>query len=182
MKYIQQCNTWDHNSERCCAHDHMVNFRWWSQIATVWPFLPSPSKDGSSHLCQCLHVDDVHKSQRFDLASLPPLHPHAAHAHRGQNPPVPHLMITIRWWYYYDKYNDDMMVKCCCSSFHKFWLELIKLDDDYDNFQLNPVLGRAMVKGITMHFDVLFIHFDKLIRPHPGPLWEGGKGSYGKCP
>ena len=37
----------------------------------------------------------------------------------------------------------------------------------------NPVSGRAMVRDITMHFDALFVNFDKLIRPHPGPLWGG---------
>ena len=35
----------------------------------------------------------------------------------------------------------------------------------------NPVSGRAMVKGKMLHFVAFFVHFDKLIRPHPGPLW-----------
>ena len=34
----------------------------------------------------------------------------------------------------------------------------------------NPVSGRAMVKGKMSHFVAFFVHFDKLIRPHPGPL------------
>ena len=34
----------------------------------------------------------------------------------------------------------------------------------------NPVSGRAMVKGKMLHFVAFFVHFDKLIRPHPGPL------------
>ena len=38
----------------------------------------------------------------------------------------------------------------------------------------NPVSGRAMVKGKMLHFVAFFVHFDKSIRPHPGPLWGGG--------
>ena len=30
-----------------------------------------------------------------------------------------------------------------------------------------------MVKGKMLHFVAFFVHFDKLIRPHPGPLWGG---------
>ena len=37
----------------------------------------------------------------------------------------------------------------------------------------NPVSGRVMVKGKMLHFVAFFVHFDKLIRPHPGPLWGG---------
>ena len=33
--------------------------------------------------------------------------------------------------------------------------------------------GRAMVRGKMSHFVAFFVHFDKLIRPHPGPLWGG---------
>ena len=47
----------------------------------------------------------------------------------------------------------------------------------WDHYQKkNPVSGRAMVKGKMLHFVAFFVHFDKLIRPHPGPLWgEGGE-------
>ena len=31
-----------------------------------------------------------------------------------------------------------------------------------------------MVKGKMLHFVAFFVHFDKLIRPHPGPLCGGG--------
>ena len=34
----------------------------------------------------------------------------------------------------------------------------------------NPVSWRAIVKGKMLHFVAFFVHFDKLIRPHPGPL------------
>ena len=30
-----------------------------------------------------------------------------------------------------------------------------------------------MVKGKMLHFVAFFVHCDKLIRPHPGPLWGG---------
>jgi len=40
----------------------------------------------------------------------------------------------------------------------------------------NPVSGRAMIKGKMLHFVAFFVHFDKLIRPHPGPLWGGVSG------
>ena len=36
-----------------------------------------------------------------------------------------------------------------------------------------------MVKGKMLHFVAFFVHFDKLIRPHPGPLWGGGGGGGG---
>ena len=38
-----------------------------------------------------------------------------------------------------------------------------------------PASGRGMVRGKMSHFVAFFVHFDKLIRPHPGPLW-GGRG------
>ena len=34
-----------------------------------------------------------------------------------------------------------------------------------------------MVKGKILHFVAFLVQFDKLIRPHPGPLWGGGGGS-----
>ena len=40
----------------------------------------------------------------------------------------------------------------------------------------NPISGRAMVKGKMLHFVAFFVHFDKSIRPHPGPLWGAGGG------
>ena len=39
-----------------------------------------------------------------------------------------------------------------------------------------PVSGRAMVRGKMLHFVAFFVFFDKLIRPHPGPLKGGGQG------
>ena len=36
------------------------------------------------------------------------------------------------------------------------------------------VLGKAMFKVLLPHFPWFFVHFDKLIRPHLGPLWGGG--------
>jgi len=33
-----------------------------------------------------------------------------------------------------------------------------------------------MIKGKMLHFVAFFVHFDKLIRPHPGPLWGGSAG------
>ena len=40
----------------------------------------------------------------------------------------------------------------------------------WDYHKKNPVSGRAMVRGKMLHFVAFFVHFDKLIRPHPGPL------------
>ena len=37
------------------------------------------------------------------------------------------------------------------------------------------VLGKAMFKVLLPHFAWFFVLFDKLIRPHPGPLWVGGR-------
>ena len=45
----------------------------------------------------------------------------------------------------------------------------------WDYHQQIPMLGKAMVRGITMHFDALLGHFDKIIWPHPGPLWAVSK-------
>ena len=42
----------------------------------------------------------------------------------------------------------------------------------WDYHKKNPVSGRAMVKGKMLHFVAFFVHLDKLIRPHPGPLWD----------
>ena len=39
-----------------------------------------------------------------------------------------------------------------------------------------------MVGDITMHFDSLFVNFEKLIRSHPGPLWGGREREFGQCP
>ena len=44
----------------------------------------------------------------------------------------------------------------------------------WDYHKKNPVSGKAMVKGKMLHFVAFFVHLDKLIRPHPGPLWGGG--------
>ena len=50
----------------------------------------------------------------------------------------------------------------------------------------NPVSGRAMGKGKMLHFVAFFVHFDKLIRPHPGPLcppppWSVTDGFPNRC-
>ena len=62
-----------------------------------------------------------------------------------------------------------------CKNGQKYFLGGLSL-------KIILVLGKAMFKVLLPHFAWFFVHFDKLIRPHPGPLWEGGKGSYGKCP
>ena len=49
----------------------------------------------------------------------------------------------------------------------------------WDYQQKNPVSGRAMVRGKMLHFVAFFVHFEKFILPHPGPLWEGGEGRGG---
>ena len=41
--------------------------------------------------------------------------------------------------------------------------------------KITLVSGRVMVRGKMLYFVAFFVHFDKLIRPHPGPLW-GGEG------
>ena len=42
--------------------------------------------------------------------------------------------------------------------------------------KLNPFLWKTMVRVIFLHFVAFFVHFDKLIRWPPGPLWGGGTG------
>ena len=39
-----------------------------------------------------------------------------------------------------------------------------------------PVLGKTMFIVLLPLFASFFVHFQKLIRPHPSPLW-GGRGS-----
>ena len=51
--------------------------------------------------------------------------------------------------------------------------KLLKIIFSRDYHQKNPVSGKAMVKGKMLHFVAFFVHFYKLIRPHPGPLWGG---------
>ena len=36
-----------------------------------------------------------------------------------------------------------------------------------------PVLWKAMFRLLLPGFAWFFVHFHKLIRPHPGPLWGG---------
>ena len=38
----------------------------------------------------------------------------------------------------------------------------------------SPVLGKTMFRVLLPLFASFFVHFQKLIRPHPGPLWGGG--------
>ena len=47
------------------------------------------------------------------------------------------------------------------------------LDKKKLNWPKIPASGRGMVRGKMSHFVAFFVHFNKLIRPHPGPLWGG---------
>ena len=42
------------------------------------------------------------------------------------------------------------------------------------------VLGKTMFRVLLPLFASFFVHFQKLIRPHPGPLWGGGVNPYGQ--
>ena len=85
-------------------------------------------------------------------------------------------------------FSNKFLMPCCvgCST-----------DDDYDDFgqkkkwpkiiflgTINeiPASGRGMVRGKMLHFVAFFVHFDKLIRPHPGPLCPSPPPSFGTFP
>ena len=50
-----------------------------------------------------------------------------------------------------------------CKNGQKYFLGGLSL-------KIILVLGKAMFKVLLPHFAWFFVHFDKLIRPHPGPL------------
>ena len=43
------------------------------------------------------------------------------------------------------------------------------------------VLGKTMLKVLLPHFAWFFVHFDKLIRPHPGPLCPPHPAQFAHC-
>ena len=67
-----------------------------------------------------------------------------------------------------DGVNHSMQLAVAIRGLFTYY---VKIWGDYN--QKNPDSGRAMVKGKMLHFVAFFVHFDKLIRPHPGPLWGG---------
>ena len=68
-----------------------------------------------------------------------------------------------------------MMIMTISTTKKQKWPKIIFLGTI-----INEILasGRGMVRGKMLHFVAFFVHFDKLIRPHPGPLWEGGSAAW----
>ena len=71
-----------------------------------------------------------------------------------------------------------MMIMTISTTKKQKWPKIIFLGTI-----INEILasGRGMVRGKMLHFVAFFVHFDKLIRPHPGPLW-GGEAGWDKIP
>ena len=63
-----------------------------------------------------------------------------------------------------------MMIMTISTTKKQKWPKIIFLGTI-----INKILasGRGMVRGKMSLFVAFFVHFDKLIRPHPGPLWGG---------
>ena len=69
-----------------------------------------------------------------------------------------------------------MMIMTISTTKKQKWPKIIFLGTI-----INEILasGRGMVRGKMSLFVAFFVHFDKSIRPHPGPLWVGGLSSQG---
>ena len=65
-----------------------------------------------------------------------------------------------------------MMIMTILDKKKQKWPKIIFLGTIINEISAS---GRGMVRGKMSHFVAFFVHFDKLIRPHPGPLWGGSE-------
>ena len=66
---------------------------------------------------------------------------------------------------------QPMMIMTILNKKKQKWPKIIFLGTIINEISAS---GRGMVRGKMLHFVAFFVHFDKLIRRPPGPLWEGG--------